>query len=463
MRILTQIQAEEIVERQKKYFESGCTRDLSFRLEQLRRLHAGIVKYENKLLDALNSDLGKCAFEGYATEIGFVLSSISCAIKKLRKWDRPVRCRAPITLFYSKSRIIKEPYGSVYIIGPYNYPFQLIMEPLIGAIAAGNCAVISSSEFTPAVSEAVGELINELFPFEYICSVGGGRENNTVLLKAGFDYIFFTGSERVGKIVYEAAARRLIPVTLELGGKSPVILHKNSDIRTAARRIIWGKLLNAGQTCVAPDYVLAHKSVKTEFLEALKRSITEFYGYDIKNNPQYGRIVSYEHTRRLAEILNVDRKYIIAGGETDLNARYVEPAILCPDSDAACMREELFGPILPVLEYENEKEITDFINSRPKPLALYIFSNDKAFVRRMLLSIPSGGAAVNDTISHILNPRLPFGGVGASGMGRYHGRYSYEAFSYARSVLKRSVRFKTEAAFPPYDSKKLGLVKRLMK
>lgn len=291
----------------------------------------------------------------------------------------------------------------------------------------------------------------------------GGRENNTVLLKAGFDYIFFTGSERVGKIVYEAAARRLIPVTLELGGKSPVILHKNSDIRTAARRIIWGKLLNAGQTCVAPDYVLAHKSVKTEFLEALKRSITEFYGYDIKNNPQYGRIVSYEHTRRLAEILNVDRKYIIAGGETDLNARYVEPAILCPDSDAACMREELFGPILPVLEYENEKEITDFINSRPKPLALYIFSNDKAFVRRMLLSIPSGGAAVNDTISHILNPRLPFGGVGASGMGRYHGRYSYEAFSYARSVLKRSVRFKTEAAFPPYDFKKLGLVKRLMK
>lgn len=460
---ITQAWAEEILDKQRKFFASGCTRELAFRHEQLKKLHAGILKYEDKLLEALKKDLGKCAFEGYASEIGFILSGISFALKNLKRWMKPKACHSPITLFRSQSKIINEPYGSVYIIGPYNYPFQLVMEPLVGAIAAGNCAVISPSENVPTVSGVIGELLAEIFPVNYICCVDGGIKNNTALLQAGFDYIFFTGSERVGKIIYEAAAHRLIPVTLELGGKSPVIVHQSADIKTAARRIIWGKLLNAGQTCVAPDYVFVHKSVKDALLEELKRAIKDFYGENIKHNPEYGRIVNQAHTRRLMEVLRADSQYIITGGAADESTCYVEPAILCPGSDAACMCEELFGPILPVLEYEEEEEAVGFICSRAKPLALYIFSNDKPFVRRMLSRIPSGGVSINDTVSHILNPRLPFGGIGASGLGAYHGKYTFDTFSHRRSILIRSNHIKTEAAFPPFSSKKLRLVKKLMK
>lgn len=463
MQIITEVQAAEILDKQKEFFASGCTMDMSFRKEQLKKLYAGILEYEDKLLEALEKDLGKCAFEGYASEIGFILSSISFALKNIKNWIKPKACRSPITLFHSKSKILYEPYGSVYIIGPYNYPFQLVMEPLVGAIAAGNCAVISSSEIVPSVSRVIGEMLAKTFPVQYICCVDGGVKNNTVLLQAGFDYIFFTGSERVGKIVYETAARRLIPVTLELGGKSPVIVHQNADIKTAARRIIWGKLLNAGQTCVAPDYVFVQKSVKDILLAELKRAIKDFYGEDIKHNHEYGRIVNQAHTRRLIEVLRADSEYIVMGGETDENACYVEPTILCPSVDAVCMSEELFGPILPVLEYEDEKEAVDFICSRAKPLALYIFSNDKLFVRRMLSQIPSGGVSVNDTVSHILNPSLPFGGIGTSGLGAYHGKYTFDTFSHKRSILIRSNHLKTEAAFPPFGHKKLGLVKRLMK
>ena len=463
MQFITQAGAEEILEGQRKYFSSGRTREIAFRAEQLKKLYAGIIKYEDRLLEALKKDLGICAFEAYATEIGFVLSDISYTLKNLRRWARPKTCPSPVTLFYSKSRIIYEPYGSVLIIGPYNYPFQLVMEPLIGAVAAGNCAVICSSECTPNVSKAINELIGEIFPPEYICSLEGGRENNALLLEAGFDYIFFTGSYRVGRIVYEAAARRLIPVTLELGGKSPVLVHQSADIKTAARRIIWGKLLNAGQTCVAPDYVFAHKSVKQELLMELQNAIKEFYGEDLFHNEEYGRIVSAEHTRRLLEILRRDREYIVTGGGGDQNARYIEPAVLCPPIEAACMQEELFGPVLPVLEYQNEEEAAEYICPQPKPLALYIFSGDKAFAERMLARIPSGGACINDTVSHILNPALPFGGRGASGLGAYHGKYSFDTFSHKRSVLSKSVRIKTDAAFPPFSARKLGLIKRLMK
>lgn len=463
MQMIKHAQAAEILLKQREFFASGCTRELQFRKEQLKKLHAGILKYQDKLLKALEKDLGKCAFEGYVSEIGFVLSSISFALKNLKYWMKPKTCSTPITLFHSKSKVICEPYGSIYIIGPYNYPFQLVMEPLIGAIAAGNCAVISPSEVTPTVSRVIGELLEEIFPIQYICCLEGGKENNSVLLEAGFDYIFFTGSERVGKIVYEAAARQIIPVTLELGGKSPVIVHQSADIRTAARRLIWGKLLNAGQTCVAPDYIFVHRSVKGELLEELKRAIKDFYGENIKDNPDYGRIVSRAHTQRLIEILRADREYIITGGEADEENCYVEPTILFPNANAACMRDELFGPILPVLEYDKEKEAVDFICSRAKPLAMYIFSNDKKFVRRMLMQISSGGVCINDTVSHILNPRLPFGGVGASGVGAYHGQYTFDAFSHKRSILIRSNHLKTEAAFPPFSNKKLGIVRRLMK
>ena len=455
----------KLTEAQKQFFETGRTRDLAFRICQLQLLADAMRKNETVLEEALKKDLGKSAFESYATEIGFVLADIRYTIQNLQKWSAPKRVRTPLYLFPGKSKIQKEPYGSVLILGPYNYPVQLLAEPLVGAIAAGNCAVLKPSELTPHVSEAMYQIVHSTFKEEYIACVEGGVEVNQELLSQKFDYIFFTGSERVGRIVMKAAAENLTPVTLELGGKSPVIIEKTANIKEAARRIAWGKLMNAGQTCVAPDYVLLDESRKQQFLTEMKTAFSHLYGKEIKKNPDFGRIVNERHMERLQKILEQDAKYLFCGGEADALQRYIEPAILDlgKDQNAASMQEELFGPILPVLSYHKLEDAVRFVNKRAKPLALYLFTKKRSAERFVLERVSSGGVCVNDTISHLINPDLPFGGVGASGMGQYHGKYSFDTFTHEKSVFYKPADWNLPVCYPPFTKGKMNLVKFFLK
>ena len=455
----------KLTEAQKQFFETGRTRDLAFRICQLQLLADAMRKNETVLEEALKKDLGKSAFESYATEIGFVLADIRYTIQNLQKWSAPKRVRTPLYLFPGKSKIQKEPYGSVLILGPYNYPVQLLAEPLVGAIAAGNCAVLKPSELTPHVSEAMYQIVHSTFKEEYIACVEGGVEVNQELLSQKFDYIFFTGSERVGRIVMKAAAENLTPVTLELGGKSPVIIEKTANIKEAARRIAWGKLMNAGQTCVAPDYVLVDESRKQQFLTEMKTAFSHLYGKEIKKNPDFGRIVNERHMERLQKILEQDAKYLFCGGEADTLQRYIEPAILDlgKDQNAASMQEELFGPILPVLSYHKLEDAVRFVNKRAKPLALYLFTKKRSAEKFVLERVSSGGVCVNDTISHLINPDLPFGGVGASGMGQYHGKYSFDTFTHDKSVFYKPADWNLPVCYPPFTKGKMNLVKFFLK
>lgn len=455
----------KLTEAQKQFFETGRTRDLAFRICQLQLLADAMRKNETVLEEALKKDLGKSVFESYATEIGFVLADIRYTIQNLQKWSAPKRVRTPLYLFPGKSKIQKEPYGSVLILGPYNYPVQLLAEPLIGAIAAGNCAVLKPSELTPHVSKAMYQIVHSTFKEEYIACVEGGVEVNQELLSQKFDYIFFTGSERVGRIVIKAAAENLTPVTLELGGKSPVIIEKTANIKEAARRIAWGKLMNAGQTCVAPDYVLVDESRKQQFLTEMKNAFFHLYGKEIKKNPHFGRIVNERHMERLQKILEQDAKYLFCGGEADALQRYIEPAILDlgKDQNAASMQEELFGPILPVLSYHKLEDAVRFVNKRAKPLALYLFTKKRSAERFVLERVSSGGVCVNDTISHLINPDLPFGGVGASGMGQYHGKYSFDTFTHEKSVFYKPADWNLPVCYPPFTKGKMNLVKFFLK
>ena len=455
----------KLTEAQKQFFETGRTRDLAFRICQLQLLADAMRKNETVLEEALKKDLGKSAFESYATEIGFVLADIRYTIQNLQKWSAPKRVKTPLYLFPGKSKIQKEPYGSVLILGPYNYPVQLLAEPLVGAIAAGNCAVLKPSELTPHVSEAMYQIVHSTFKEEYIACVEGGVEVNQELLSQKFDYIFFTGSERVGRIVMKAAAENLTPVTLELGGKSPVIIEKTANIKEAARRIAWGKLMNAGQTCVAPDYVLVDESRKQQFLTEMKTAFSHLYGKEIKKNPDFGRIVNERHMERLQKILEQDAKYLFCGGEADTLQRYIEPAILDlgKDQNAASMQEELFGPILPVLSYHKLEDAVRFVNKRAKPLALYLFTKKRSAEKFVLERVSSGGVCVNDTISHLINPDLPFGGVGASGMGQYHGKYSFDTFTHEKSVFYKPADWNLPVCYPPFTKGKMNLVKFFLK
>lgn len=455
----------KLTEAQKQFFETGRTRDLAFRICQLQLLADAMRKNETVLEEALKKDLGKSVFESYATEIGFVLADIRYTIQNLQKWSAPKRVRTPLYLFPGKSKIQKEPYGSVLILGPYNYPVQLLAEPLVGAIAAGNCAVLKPSELTPHVSKAMYQIVHSTFKEEYIACVEGGVEVNQELLSQKFDYIFFTGSERVGRIVMKAAAENLTPVTLELGGKSPVIIEKTANIKEAARRIAWGKLMNAGQTCVAPDYVLVDESRKQQFLTEMKTAFSHLYGKEIKKNPHFGRIVNERHMERLQKILEQDAKYLFCGGEADALQRYIEPAILDlgKDQNAASMQEELFGPILPVLSYHKLEDAVRFVNKRAKPLALYLFTKKRSAERFVLERVSSGGVCVNDTISHLINPDLPFGGVGASGMGQYHGKYSFDTFTHEKSVFYKPADWNLPVCYPPFTKGKMNLVKFFLK
>ncbi|MBR2565922.1 MAG: aldehyde dehydrogenase, partial [Paenibacillus sp.] len=435
---LTTEDVHVILEKQRTFYRTGITRSADTRIERLTRLREAIQRYEPKLTQALYQDLGKSEFESYTTEIGFMMDSIKHTIRKIKKWVKPVKVKTQAALLGSKSYILPEPYGTVLIIGPFNYPFQLLIEPLVGAIAAGNTAVLKASENTPAVSAVVRELIGEVFEPEYVQVVEGAKDTTTALIHAPFDYIFFTGSVPVGKIVMEAAAKNLVPVTLELGGKSPVIVDEQADIQVAAERIMWGKLLNTGQTCIAPDYLLVHERVKQPLIEAMKTAIVTFFGTDIQNNKDYGRIVNKSHFKRLTTLIERDQDKLIYGGASDEEDRYIEPTLIDAESwNAATMEDEIFGPILPIISYSHLDGAIGEIIKRPKPLALYLFTSDPAVQVKVLKEVSFGGGCINDTITHVANSRLPFGGVGHSGIGSYHGRYSFETFSHMKSILKK--------------------------
>lgn len=438
----------------KAFFNTQQTKDISFRKDQLKKLSKAIKSYESDILEALYTDLGKNKVEAYATEIGITLKSIKNARKELKNWTKTKNVDTPLYLFPTKSYIKKEPYGTVLIIAPFNYPFQLVFEPLIGAIAAGNTAIIKPSELTPNVARVIKRLINETFDANYIEVIEGGIEETQTLIHLPFDYVFFTGSENVGKIVYQAASENLVPVTLEMSGKSPVIVDETANIKVASERICFGKFTNAGQTCVAPDYILVHESVKDDLITALSKTLREFYGQNIQQSPDYGRIVNLKHYHRLTSLLNSAQMNIVFGGHSDEDERYIEPTLLDHvTSDSAIMQEEIFGPILPILTYQSLDEAIAFIHQRPKPLSLYLFSEDENATQRVINELSFGGGAINDTLMHLANPKLPFGGVGASGMGRYHGKYSFDTFTHEKSYIFKSTRLESGVHLPPYKGK----------
>jgi len=450
----TATDVERMIQEQRNFYYTGATRSADFRIAQLDNLKQSIVANEEIIIDALASDLGKSEFEAYATEVGFVLDSIGQMQKNLGDWMEPEKVKTPLHLQPAKSFIIREPYGSVLVIGPFNYPFQLAMEPLIGAIVGGNCSIVKPSEMTPNVARAVRIVLEEAFPTYYVRVVEGEREEVTALIHASFDYIFFTGSVKVGKVVMKAASERLTPITLELGGKSPVIVDQTANIDLAVKRIAWGKLMNNGQTCVAPDYVCVHESVKDEFIKKLKKAISGFYGKNAQASPDYGRIVSTSHFDRLAEIIDSESSNIIYGGKTDRSNLYIEPTVLDNISwDSPSMEDEIFGPILPIITYQDLPLLLRQIRKLPKPLSAYLFSENERAIDFFLEELPFGGGCINDTVSHVGSAHLPFGGVGPSGMNSYHGKSSFETFTHAKSILKKSTKIPTSVRFPPYKNK----------
>lgn len=436
-----------LVEKQKSFFKTGQTKELSFRLEALKKLQTSIRENEKKIIQALKDDLNKSEFEAYSTEVGFVLSELRYIMKHLPSWVKPKKVKTPMTHIGSSSIIYSEPYGTALIISPWNYPFQLAIAPLIGAICAGNCSVIKPSELSPKTSKVVAEMIHELFPEEYIAVKEGAVETSQALLKEPFDYIFFTGSVYVGKIVMEAAGKNLTPVTLELGGKSPCIVHEDANIPVAAKRIAWGKFTNAGQTCIAPDYVYVYQGIKDVFLNELKKVIHDLYGQEPLENPNYTRIVSEKHFKRLQSFLNNGTCF--TGGKSDEKQLMIEPTILTNVTwKDPIMGEEIFGPLMPVMEYEDINEVIDTIQDHPKPLALYLFTKNKTIEKEILNHVSFGGGCINDTIYHISTPHLPFGGVGSSGLGAYHGKSSFDTFSHKKSVLKQTTLFDIPLRYP---------------
>ncbi|ODP26432.1 Aldehyde dehydrogenase (NAD(+)) [Paenibacillus nuruki] len=429
--------AHELVQQQRQFFNTGNTKDVTFRIQALNRLKKAIEKFHQPILDALKSDLNKSEPEAFGSEIRIVLGEIDFTLEHLEQWAAPREVPTASTLPDSTSFIHPEPYGVALIIAPWNYPFQLAFGPLIGAMAAGNSAVIKPSELTPAVSKVTAELIADTFPSEYIAVMEGEVETSTALLKEKFDYIFFTGSTGVGKVVMRAAAEHLTPVTLELGGKSPSIVHKDANLQVAAQRLARGKFLNAGQTCVAPDYLLVHEDVREEFISLLQAEINDKYTENATQNPNFPHIVNQRNFDRLAKFLE-DGEFLI-GGRSIREQLVIEPTLLGNvDWTSPVMQEEIFGPILPVIEYNDLNPILDEIVQRPKPLALYLFTNDEEVQDQVFNTVSFGGGCVNETLSHMTSHYLPFGGVGDSGMGSYHGQQSFELFSHHKSILKRN-------------------------
>ncbi len=442
-----------LLTKQKEYFASGATLPVKYRISALKRLYDAVSKNEGRIAEALHSDLGKSDFEGYMCEIGMTLSEIRYLIKHTPHLMRRRYVRTPMAQFCSKSYTLASPYGSVLIMSPWNYPLLLTLEPLAAAIAAGNTAIVKPSAYSPATSAVVSEIISECFAPEQVSVVLGGRRENSELLLQKFDMIFFTGSQTVGKEVLRHAAEGLIPVVLELGGKSPCIVDKTAKLPLAARRIVFGKFLNCGQTCVAPDFIICHASVKDALIAELSRETVRQFSTHPLENADYGHIVNEKHFDRLLAL--IDREKLVLGGGYDREALKLEPTLMdrVTFSDPV-MQEEIFGPILPVLTYESEEELVSLLRDRQKPLAMYIFSEDRPFIDRMQRHLPFGGGCVNDTVIHLATSELPFGGVGESGMGSYHGKYGFETFSHRKGILDKKTFMDLSMRYQPYDRQK---------
>lgn len=445
---------------QRAYFHSGATLPTAARKKHLSALLRELTMQEGALLAALRQDLGKAAFEGYMTEVGLVRDELRFHLKHLEQWSKDVRHPAPLSQFPSRCWTHAEPYGVVLIMAPWNYPVQLCLIPLIGALSAGNCAVVKPSAYAPATSKAIAKLISSALPPELVTVIEGGREENQALLDEAFDYIFFTGSPSVGRFVMEKAARHLTPVTLELGGKSPCIITPSANLNLAARRIVFGKLVNAGQTCVAPDYVLVHESIKERLIQLMIREITRFLGSDPLSDPDYPKIINEKHFTRLTHLL--ENGTIRFGGQAR-DGRIAPTLVDDVSGDSPVMQEEIFGPILPILSYRELDEVIYFVQERPKPLALYLFTRSKQTEQLLLSHLSFGGGCVNDTLVHLASPHMPFGGVGNSGMGGYHGKASFDTFSHTKSILKKANWLDLPVRYHPYTPAKEKLLRLFLR
>jgi acyl-CoA reductase-like NAD-dependent aldehyde dehydrogenase len=452
------LSVSDTIRQQREFFATGKTKDVDFRIEQLKNLKSAIVSNQSRIVDAVKADLNRPEYEAYF-EIA-AIAEVNYAIKNVKSWAKPKKVPTSIDQFPASARIYPEPLGVVLIIGPWNYPFQLMISPLVGAIAAGNCAILKPSEIASHTSEVVADMISKTFDPAYICAIEGGVEISKQLLAEKFDHIFFTGGTKIGKIVMAAAAKHLTPVTLELGGKSPCIVDSDIQIEYTAKRIAWGKFINAGQTCIAPDYLLVDKKVKPALMQAIKAALHEFYGDDPQQSPDYSRIINQHHLGRLTEFIKDGE--IVAGGQTNAEDKYIAPTVIDKVSwDSPVMQDEIFGPILPVLEYDELGDAIAQINARPKPLALYLFSKDKEKQKRVLRETSSGGVCINDTVMQVGVTTLPFGGVGDSGIGSYHGKASFDTFSHQKSVLQKSFLLDLKWRYAPYLGK-LDLIKKII-
>lgn len=446
---LTATEVQNILQAQRNYFASNATKDLKFRKSQLEKLKKMITDNESAIIEALHKDLRKHEFEAYATEIGFVLVDINESIKKLKSWAKPRKVKTPPFHYIASSYTKADPYGNVLIIAPWNYPVQLLLAPLVGAIVAGNTAILKPSEYALHTSNLLTKLINSTFEPQYIKMIEGAVPETQLLLNEKFDFIFFTGSTNVGKIVYQAAAKNLTPVALELGGKSPCIVDTDIHLDYTAKRIIWGKFINLGQTCIAPDYILVDQKIKDALVEKMKFYIHEFFGDNPQESEALGRIINEGHFDRLAAYLNDGD--VIEGGQLDREDKFIAPTLMeNVGMETPVMQDEIFGPILPIIEYGNLREAIDLINQKSKPLALYIFSKNDKKINRILDETSAGGVTINDTLMHIANSHLPFGGVGDSGIGAYHGQHSFDLFSHQKSVLHRSFLIEEPIRYAPY-------------
>lgn len=443
---------QKLVSTQRQFFEQGQSRDVAFRKEQLRKLKALLQEHEQDFFQTLHADFKKPAFETYETELLVLYQEINHLISNLSHWAKPQKVSGSLLTFPSKSYIHPQPYGISLVIGAWNYPLQLVLNPALGSIAAGNCTILKPSEIASNTSELIADIINQAFDPGYLRVVQGDAEVTQSLLQQPLDYIFFTGSKSVGRIVMKAAAERLTPLTLELGGKSPAIVDPTADLELAAKRITWGKFINAGQTCVSPDYVYVHTSIEDKFCDLVRENITTFYGTNPRQSTDYARIINRKHFDRLCDLL--DPQKVITGGRTEASDYYIEPTVMTDIRwDDNCMQEEIFGPILPILTYQNIEEVIAAVNDHPTPLALYFFTTDSSQEERIINNIQFGGGCVNDTVAHLGNLNLPFGGVGQSGFGKYHGKTSFDTFSQQKSIMKKANWLDIPLRYPPYKGK----------
>ncbi len=446
---MTEQEIKNLVTRQRSYFQTGATLPVEARLKALRKLYAAVYGHQREIHGALREDLGKSQFESYMCETGMVLDEISCMLKHLRRWAKDETVPTPLAQFHSHSYRMPSPYGAVLIMSPWNYPFMLTLSPLVDALAAGNTAVVKPSAYSPHTSQVIGRILSQCFPAHYVAVVTGGREENTCLLKEHFDYIFFTGSQAVGREVMRNAAAHLTPVTLELGGKSPCIVDQTANIRLAARRIVFGKYLNCGQTCVAPDYIYCHRSVKNELVAEIKKQIRKQYGSEPLRNPDYGKIINEKHFNRILGLMELEK--IVWGGRADRDSLRIEPTVMdhVRFSDPV-MQEEIFGPILPVLTFEHLDEAIQKVNSMAHPLALYMFTSDRRAAKKVMARCGFGGGCVNDTIIHLATTYMGFGGFGESGMGAYHGKTGFDTFTHYKSIVDKRTWLDLPMRYQPY-------------